>query len=209
MTDELTTQQPTEPLSDLPQVVPQAFTDNLAAITPESVIGLPEEPEVLELARRAPVTLKNIRNQRPHVLALALNMLRQNLGIRETARATKLDPATVTAIREEYKDSLPDLRDQAATSCRSLATQTLERMQEKIDADAVPVNLLPIYTGILLEKAELLSGGATQRVEEVKPQDDYKDLKDILSQMNKAAKASKKSQKIKSPTINVTPTSQT
>jgi len=208
--DELTTTpQLPEPLKELPQVVPTAFTNSVNDITPDSILGLPEEPEVLELAKRRPVTLKTIREHRPHVLSLALNMLRENLGIRQTAKACNLDTRTVTAIREEYKDSLPDLRDQAATSCRSLATQTLERMQEKIDADAVPVNLLPIYTGILLEKAELLSGGATQRVEEVKPQDDYKDLKDILSQMNKAAKASKKSQKIKSPTINVTPTSQT
>jgi hypothetical protein len=144
-----TTQRPED--SSLPQTLGQVQgTDNEAT------------QEALSKSR---YTLSTIQRRRPKLLELAIRLLSEGCSQRETAETTGLCRPVIAQIRTQYEEQIGNLRDESATKARNIAAQTLDLMMEKVEDGDIPPNLLPIYFGVLTEKAELLSGQATSRQE--------------------------------------------
>ena len=117
--------------------------------------------------KKCDITLTTIQKRRPKLMQLAIRLLSEGCSQRQTAETTGLSRQVIAQIRTQYEEQIGNLRDEAATKARNVASQTLDLMMEKVETGEIPANLLPIYFGVLTEKAELLTGQATSRQETV------------------------------------------
>lgn len=95
--------------------------------------------------------------------AAIISALAEGLGVRQIARAFKVSPNTVLALR---RNSAPDIdadKARAAGRFGDLRDLAVERMIEEIDS--MPRQTLPIVAGIASDKHELLRGAPTARIE--------------------------------------------
>jgi len=150
-----------------------------------------------EAQSKCPVTLAHIRKNKPRLLNLAIQMLSNGISQRQTSEATSLSRQVIAQIMIQHEEQIGDARESAAKQARNVAKQTLDLMQERIEEGEISPNLLPVYFGVLTEKAELLTGQATQRTEHKHTTEDFIDI-DTFYKEQQANKA-------KQSAIDVTP----
>jgi hypothetical protein len=165
--------------------------------TPDTAIEPTQPPEKALEPSKAGITLTQVLNN-PHKLRmveLAKSMLSEGLSYRQTARATKLSHQVVSMIAERFETDIGTMKSQAARQCRrvhTLATEaaieSLERHLDPNDEYHLPPNLIPIYTGVFVDKDLQLSGEATSRQEVVHTHNTLplQELYDSLPQARKA-----------------------
>ncbi len=95
--------------------------------------------------------------------------LGEGMGIRQIARALKVSTNTVRAIRDRECELVDDGKRRTAQALRRFARMGAERLVEEIDE--IPVDKLPLAVAIAVDKAQLLDGEATARIETVKSYD--------------------------------------
>lgn len=89
----------------------------------------------------------------------------EGLGIRQIARAWKVSPHTIMAIREREGAGIATHKAELASLATLGARMGIERLIEEMDS--LKRESLPVAIGILTDKALLLSGEATSRVERI------------------------------------------
>jgi len=92
----------------------------------------------------------------------------EGLGAIRIGKILAVSPNTVLAVRDREAPAVDIQKHQIAQRCRSAARLCLEAILDQLTRDSVdkiPVKDLGILLGILADKAELLSGGPTQRIE--------------------------------------------
>jgi len=122
------------------------------------------------------LTLERVRKFKPGRFMLAVQLLGEGLSQRQTAKATGLSRNVVAQIYEAEADAIKPLNKETAKLARRVARMSLERLEEEIDQ--VPLASLAIIFGVTTDKAELLSGNATERIEHIK-QEQFGDLDEI------------------------------
>jgi len=129
--------------------------------------------------------------KRPEEYRLIVSMLAEGHTMREIARRFVVGHRTIVRIqaREMGSALVATLKQGAARKFRALANIGADVLHEVLThPDAVEAfkkspEKLAIMIGILQEKAELLSGGATQRVEVVDQANSYRALLEHARQM--------------------------
>lgn len=127
----------------------------------------------------------------PEEYAQIVSLMAEEHPIEDLARRFKVSKHTIYAIqaRETAGAVVARLKQQAATRYRSLARLSSDVLREVlVHDDAIRLfaknpEKLAILIGILEDKAELLSGGATQRVEIVDQADVYRTMLDHARKM--------------------------
>jgi len=117
----------------------------------------------------------------------------EGLGAIRIGKILGISPNTVLAVREREAPSIDIQKQQIAQRCRSAARLCLEAILDQITRDSVdkiPVKDLGILLGILADKAELLSGGPTQRIE-VTHGVSHDDVEQYLMGLRRAAEKQK------------------
>ncbi len=125
-------------------------------------------------------TGERLFTQRPEVYRAIVTCLAEGMGVRATARALKVSTNTVAAVREREGSSVETQKKETVSKLRQFARLGAERLLDEVDK--IPLQSLPIAIGIAVEKAELLDGGATARVEHVKAPGEkaFKELLEML-----------------------------
>lgn len=130
-------------------------------------------------------TLERVREHKPLELQTAITLLSEGIAERQVSRETGLSRNTITQITIQHEDEIAPLRIQSARQCRKVHTMAteiaLEYMQRHQDPDddfQLPVNMVPVYTGVYTEKELLQMGEATER-KEVVEKPCFKSLKEI------------------------------
>lgn len=125
-------------------------------------------------------TGERLFRQRPEVYRAIVTCLAEGIGVRATARALKVSTNTVAAVRAREGATVETQKKETVSQLRQFARLGAERLLDEVDK--IPLQSLPIAIGIAVEKAELLDGGATARVEHVQApgEKEFKQLLDML-----------------------------
>lgn len=116
-------------------------------------------------------TAERLRSQRPAIYAECVRMLSGGASMRAVTRALGLHHYTICAVANAEPIAIEALKKRNANLARIGATLTVETIIEAVsdaarrgDLTVADAQRLAIVFGVLTDKSELLSGGATARV---------------------------------------------
>lgn len=122
-----------------------------------------EALEVVEL-REGKYTGERLLARRPHVYQLVVKLLGQKWSINSICEVCGVHAYTVAAVCEREKISIEDHKRVAITNLAVGSRMLIERLME-LAPTADDIKSVAVALGIAVEKLQLLSGGATSRVE--------------------------------------------
>jgi hypothetical protein len=122
-----------------------------------------EEEGNQEMERRGEFTAERLMESRPMIYKALVDGLGQGLGVRQLCRAYRVSHHTVAAVMARESAAVATLKERTVSVLRTFGRLAADRLLDEVDQ--IPIQSLPIALGIAVEKAELLSGGATSRIE--------------------------------------------
>jgi hypothetical protein len=122
-----------------------------------------EEEGNQEMERRGEFTAERLMESRPTIYRAIVDGLGQGLGVRQLCRAYRVSHHTVAAVMARESAAVATLKERTVSVLRTFGRLAADRLLDEVDQ--IPIQSLPIALGIAVEKAELLSGGATSRIE--------------------------------------------
>jgi hypothetical protein len=150
----------------------QVAADEAAA--PSLFLVNTEEEGNQEMERRGEFTAERLMESRPTIYRALVDGLGQGLGVRQLCRAYRVSHHTVAAVMARESQAVATLKERTVSVLRTFGRLAADRLLDEVDQ--IPIQSLPIALGIAVEKAELLAGGATSRIEHTESgptQDDY------------------------------------
>jgi hypothetical protein len=137
------------------------------------------DPVFGDLERRGDFTGDRLFQQRPDTYKAVVVLLGQGIGVIKIGKLLSVSPNTVMAVRDRERLPIEIVRDHLARVAMDGATLASEAMRDGLSAvagradklEVKDLRDLAVLYGILVEKAQLLSGQPTARVqvEELKP----------------------------------------
>jgi hypothetical protein len=123
--------------------------------------------EALEAAGE--FTLERVKARKPETCRLVVDLLRGGFGIIRIAELLHISVNTVSRLRDDAgikpEEQTAGLAKAAGMVAALSAERLIDRLSDKDAADEIPARDLAIIHGVGVDKAQLLSGGATVRVE--------------------------------------------
>jgi hypothetical protein len=100
-----------------------------------------------------------------------LSAVAEGFGTKRVSVAFGVSREVVRALKRQAMSDgeLDPIKKSLAADAMDLAHRAIDRMADEIDE--MPRSSLPIVAGVMVDKAQLLSGGVTQRVESVRGAD--------------------------------------
>lgn len=144
-----------------PSLLDQVAADEAAA--PSLFLVSTEEEGNQEMERRGEFTAERLMESRPTIYRAIVDGLGQGLGVRQLCRAYRVSHHTVAAVMARESQAVATLKERTVSVLRTFGRLAADRLLDEVDQ--IPIQSLPIALGIAVEKAELLSGGATSRIE--------------------------------------------
>jgi hypothetical protein len=133
------------------------------AAAPSLFLVSTEEEGNQEMERRGEFTAERLMESRPTIYRAIVDGLGQGLGVRQLCRAYRVSHHTVAAVMARESAAVATLKERTVSVLRTFGRLAADRLLDEVDQ--IPIQSLPIALGIAVEKAELLSGGATSRIE--------------------------------------------
>ena len=137
-----------------------------------------EEEGNQEMERRGEFTAERLMESRPTIYRAIVDGLGQGLGVRQLCRAYRVSHHTVAAVMARESAAVATLKERTVSVLRTFGRLAADRLLDEVDQ--IPIQSLPIALGIALEKAELLSGGATSRIEHAESGPTHEDYLRII-----------------------------
>jgi len=144
-----------------PSLLDQVAAEESAA--PSLFLVSTEEEGNQEMERRGEFTAERLMESRPTIYRALVDGLGQGLGVRQLCRAYRVSHHTVAAVMARESVAVATLKERTVSVLRTFGRLAADRLLDEVDQ--IPIQSLPIALGIAVEKAELLSGGATSRIE--------------------------------------------
>ena len=133
-------------------------------------LDLPGIPESYLVAaeHKGEFTGDRLFDQKPEVYQAIVYCLAEGFGMIRIGKLLKVSPNTVMAVRDREGEAVDIEKARLSNLYRKGARLAGERIVEDLlddeQAKKIPANQKAVIVGILTEKSELLSGGATSRV---------------------------------------------
>ena len=112
-------------------------------------------------------TGERLIRDRPDVYKSIVYLLSQGTGIREIKRITGVHHRTIEAVMVREGQTIDTARKELGARALRVAAMGVERLEEIIADGNIKPGELSMAVGILTDKAQLLTGGVTSRVEKV------------------------------------------
>jgi len=144
----------------------------------------PDEQAYEEAERRGDWTLERLRVRRPEILTLVCRMIAEGLSNLAIARACRVSPNTVLAVRRLEQKSIDDHKQELLALTRGAARLTLERVIET--APTMKPGEASVAFGIVTEKMLLLGGDATTIVGTASDKMKHADFNEMLAALPQA-----------------------
>ena len=144
--------------------------DSLLDGTPDAQLDLPIEPEFLKAQERVGTyTGARLFEKFPEKYKAIIHLLAEGMGQIRIGKMLKVSPSTIRAVRDREGTAGDIEKKKSAETWSAVARLCGERMLEKLEDDdeakKIAFNHLGVAGGIAEDKAQLLSGGVTARVE--------------------------------------------
>ncbi len=144
----------------------------------------PDEQAYEDAERRGDWTLERLRVRRPEILTLVCRMIAEGLSNLAIARACRVSPNTVLAVRRLEQKSIDDHKQELLALTRGAARLTLERVIET--APTMKPGEASVAFGIVTEKMLLLGGDATTIVGTAADKMKHADFNEMLAALPQA-----------------------
>ena len=127
--------------------------------------AIEEEVERGEITHRR-YTAERLYSQKPEKFQAIVHWLAQpeHYGLLRIAKLVGVHHMTVAAVRDLYTSSVDIEKARLAKLCKTGAELCLERIIEEVPS--LPANTLGLTAAQLIDKYQLLTGGATSRIED-------------------------------------------
>ena len=112
-------------------------------------------------------TGERLIRDRPDVYQSIVYLLSQGTGIREIKRITGVHHRTIEAVMVREGQTIDTARKELGARALRVAAMGVERLEEIIADGNIKPGELSMAVGILTDKAQLLTGGVTSRVEKI------------------------------------------
>ncbi len=116
-----------------------------------------------EAERRGEYTLERVRLVRPELIDEVIRLRGQFIGQLRIAKILGVHHRTVAAIDQAYPERIDEEKRKRVAKLRSVADKLVELVDE--NPESVPPNVRCLAASQLIDKAELLAGGPTQRID--------------------------------------------
>jgi hypothetical protein len=160
-----------------PSLLDQVAADEAAA--PSLFLISTEEEGNQEMERRGEFTAERLMESRPTIYRALVDGLGQGLGVRQLCRAYRVSHHTVAAVMARESVAVATLKERTVSVLRTFGRLAADRLLDEVDQ--IPIQSLPIALGIAVEKAELLAGGATSRIEHTESGPTHEDYIRMIS----------------------------
>lgn len=155
-------------------------------------LDLPIPKRFLEsLELKGEFTGERLKERKPEVYRACASLLARGASYLSIAKVLGISVNSVSAVSRNEKTSIESEKKALAQTMRLASGLGAERIVEALGDDErakdIPLNQLAIAVGIMTEKAELLSGGATARHEWVQPAPSAEDYSEYLKRMRSEA----------------------
>jgi hypothetical protein len=170
---------PGRSLVSLPEQLPLLTSEQL----PDTIFETDE--------RRGFFTGERLAVRDPERYRSVVSLLAEGLGVRTIARLLRVSAHTVQAVRDREPDAVATLKKEIVRNSRQCSRLCLEAIRDLLlDPEAkLSLRELGIVHGILTDKAELLDGQPTQRVDVGIEGPRHSELEDWLSSIRAQAVA--------------------
>jgi hypothetical protein len=161
---------------------PKSLLDEQAAeesAAPSLFLVNTEEEGNQEMERRGEFTAERLMESRPTIYRAIVDGLGQGLGVRQLCRAYRVSHHTVAAVMARESAAVATLKERTVSVLRTFGRLAADRLLDEVDQ--IPIQSLPIALGIAVEKAELLAGGATSRIEHTESGPTHEDYIRMIS----------------------------
>lgn len=127
---------------------------------------------------------KDLMDTQPEIYAGIVNSLADGESVAQLAKRTGFEIQLVRKIRELH----PEVIEAGSKAVLSRLGEALHNGSERLanEMDSIPIASLPIAVAVLVDKVQLLSGGATQRIEKINAAspEDLRAMFDALPEAN-------------------------
>jgi len=136
-----------------------------------------KRPRKVEYAENLPANLKTedvcpsvwtgqqLFDKRPKDYAKVVQMLAQGATVSSIIKACKVSPHTVAIVRSREGETLKDSKKHLRALIGTATHLAVEKLITKLNDDEIPSGVLPIATGILIDKHRQYEGEPTQVIE--------------------------------------------
>jgi hypothetical protein len=134
-------------------------------------------PRKVEYAENLPANLKSeeicpgvftgqqLYDKRPKDYAKVVTMLAQGATITSITKTCKVSAHTVAVVRSREQETLKDSKKHLRGLIGTATHLAVEKLITKLQDDEIPNGVLPIATGILIDKHRQYEGEPTQTIE--------------------------------------------
>lgn len=144
-----------------------------------------------EAEKRGEYTGERLAERKPEIYRACVSLLAQGASQLSIARLLKISVNSVAGVKNREQISIESEKRTLSNAFRLASGLAADRAIELLSDDErskeIPLNQLAIATGIFTEKAELLSGGATSRVDWVQPAPAVDDFNQYLDDLRRTA----------------------
>jgi len=116
-----------------------------------------------------------------------VSLLAEGLGVIKIGKLLQVSPNTVMAVRDREGVSVDIEKQEIAAVCRKgarLCTEAIvERLNDPIARETIAVRDLAVSAGVLIDKSQVLTGGATARIEHVNSMPEHDDFNSYFEKM--------------------------
>lgn len=129
---------------------------------------------VQKMEKHGEFTAERLMESRPAIYRAIVEGYAQGLGIRQLCRAYSVSHHTVAVVLAREPKAVATLKEGTISTLRTFAKLAADRLLDEVND--IPIQQLAVPLGISIDKAQLLDGGATSRIEHTETgptHDDY------------------------------------
>jgi hypothetical protein len=128
-------------------------------------------------------------SNRPDTYRECCALLAEGIGILRIAKLLHVHPSTIRAVRDREAETIDMAKQMIAKRLRTGAEMCTDAILEALDDDKRRLKLAPrdaaVIAGILIDKWQLISGGATSRIEIIDAEPEHDDYLRALDDMRR------------------------
>jgi len=134
---------------------------------------------VEKMEKAGEFTAERLMESRPAIYRAICEGHAQGLGIRQLCRAYSVSHHTVAVVLAREPKAIATLKEGTISTLRTFAKLAADRLLDEVND--IPIQQLAVPLGISIDKAQLLDGGATSRIEHTETGPTHEDYLKLIS----------------------------
>ncbi len=131
-------------------------------------------------------TAERLQRDKPEIYQSVVRMLGAGMSIRQIQRFLAVHHRTVAAVAQREMPSVDAFRSQLTTRIAVALQSVTDELVDRVNEGQLKSGELSHAFGTLFDRYQLLTGGATVRIEKIETEDIHAKLEEFLSKLPEA-----------------------